>query len=183
MSVPKKPKSPRTPDSIAESFRKLQGSATNLNSASDGLSAVVKDAEAAFKELNLGVSAFVAFGGDTDYELEEYWAQEIGYMRYGSKGWCIVIRTREGEFGRPDQERVQTWPFDEAPRAFRPDAVDMLPDLLDELAKEADKVSTRLAEKKAFVQQFVGIIKDSAANQAKVKKAQQQGAIDALKKL
>jgi hypothetical protein len=157
---------PPTPASVAASFKKFKAAADNLNSVSDGFSHVVKKVETVFKESNLGVSTFVQFAGSIDYDSESFWCREIGYSRLRSKGWAIVIRTRSGDLGDPESERSESWVFDEAPRAYRPDAVEKLPELLDALAAEADRTAARIAEKMAFVQQFIATVKEAAAEPA-----------------
>ena len=52
--------------------------------------------------------------------------------------WGIALRTVAGNNNQPEDATVEEWLFNDAPRALRIEAVEKLPDLFDNLIKEAD---------------------------------------------
>src|SRR2546425_10149850 len=116
------------PDKAAEAFRKLEASATKLNTVSDELGESITALDAALKRLNLGVPAWTKFAGDFDGNTGSYWARDLGYAKVGGK-WGIALRTRDGDAGDPDSEDVERWLFNDAPRALRLQAIDHVPAL------------------------------------------------------
>ncbi|HXB56128.1 MAG TPA: hypothetical protein VN461_15215, partial [Vicinamibacteria bacterium] len=144
------------PNKVSTSFQQLKAAAAQLNTISDELAGPVAALDAALKPLNLGISAWVKFAGDFDHDTGDFWTREIGYAKVGAK-WGIALRTREGNAADPDQS-IERWPFNEAPRAYRVDAVEKLPDLLETLIKEATATAEKVKGKIAYVQQVVAAI-------------------------
>ena len=141
---------------VQESYRQLSVAATTLNTASDALSKSISDLDAVLRKLGLGVSAWIPFREErpVDTTLARYETDEIGYAKSGGK-WCLSIRTglRSGQIGLGD-DVFEQWPFNEAPRALRVRAVTKIPDLLDQLNKDAIAAAKNIADKAAEVDQL-----------------------------
>lgn len=123
-------------ENVQQSLSTLATAAASLNVASDRLGVVVEGIEAELKKLNLGVSAWytLARGSDT----ETTWTRGIGYTKVGGK-WCIALReTRDSP---PAKYTEQVWPFKDAPRWLRLDAVGHIPQLLEELTERAHRMT------------------------------------------
>ena len=132
---------------VSTAFEKLVVSAAELNAVSDELAEPVSAIEAALQKLGLGVSAWTVFkrigGGDQHTDYDETWS--IGYAKISQK-WGLAIRyavSLDGS-GLPDKE--EKWLFTDAPRAYRLEAVEKLPELIEKLAETSDKTATRLRE-------------------------------------
>jgi hypothetical protein len=145
---------------VQASFRQLSASATSLNAASDVLRETISELETAFKELNLGVSAWVPIAKGHDSSAEIYWSRDLGYSRVG-KVWCIALRYVEGHESAPEDEEQEVWAFNDAPRWMRGQGVSKLPELLEALIKQADETAKnfrmRAGEAKALVEAIKGL--------------------------
>jgi hypothetical protein len=123
---------------------RLSASAAVLNAVSDELSKPIAQIDAALKALNLGVTAWVEFAGQIDHNAGQFWDRSIGYTKVSGK-WGIAISTSSGSFGdEPDEE---LWLFGDAPRSYRLEAVDKLPELIEKLVGAADETAVKLKDK------------------------------------
>lgn len=99
--------------------------------------------------MNLGISAWIDIRSSDEPQDQSYWSEDIGYAKVGGK-WGIALRTVRGNYNWPDQESVEEWLFNDAPRSLRLSAIGKLPTLLEELSKEAientNKIKARLSE-------------------------------------
>ena len=148
---------------VSASFLQLKAAATELNSVSDELGDAISAIEATLKELNLGISGWVKVHSYEDEDGNgDYYARELGYAKVSSK-WGIALRIRQGNEYADDRERIEAWLFNDAPRWFRVEAVDRLPELLDGLTKEAYKAAEEIRSKIGHAKQVVAGIKETAA--------------------
>ena len=129
---------------VQSSYHQLSAVATVLNSVSDQLSKPVNEIDALLKKLNLGIVAWVTLREGA--ELPEHWSEELGYAKIGGK-WGIAIRTVVGDYNYPDQDDIDEWLFNDAPRALRLSAVERLPELLDTLTRVAEDATAKIREK------------------------------------
>jgi hypothetical protein len=146
---PLKAAAPPTPEirpaeKVQSIYKQLSRAAVDLNSASDELAKAIKVWEMALKKLNLGVPAWVdtSSGGDEP----QWWDRGIGYTRL-KDGWGIALRTRSGHYQYPDDDSVDVWPFNDAPRWLRIEGVGKLTDLLEALLKQAESTTKQLKAK------------------------------------
>jgi len=73
--------------------------------------------------------------------------------------WCVALSSVEENFdGREDDWEV--WAFSDGPRRLRLKAIDYLPNLLDELAKQAVGETRNVAQKTNDLEQLVFALKD-----------------------
>jgi hypothetical protein len=139
---------------ISSFYSSLSSAAVGLNAVSDELGKSVIDIDTALKNLNLGITTWVKirswsaddFQGDTSY-----WKEEIGYTKLKGR-WGICLRRTDGDYSIPERDEVESWPFNEAPRALRLDAIDKIPDLLQALSKEAAETTAQIQAKLADAQ-------------------------------
>jgi prefoldin subunit 5 len=130
---------------IAASYKALAASAQALNAASDELSKPIADVDAVLKQLNLGLTVWEKIQGLDEDGYGNFWSRDVGYAKVGGK-WGIAIRTTEGNHNN-DAFDDEEWLFDNAPRTYRIDAIEKIPELLDKLIKASDKTARKLKEK------------------------------------
>jgi len=131
---------------VASALKRLAASAANLTAASDEFSRPIVDLEAALAKLDVGLITWQRIAGGSD-DFDNYWNRDVGYMRMEGK-WRLVIRAVSGN-PHVEDEDVDVWAFNDAPRSYRIEALDKLPDLLEELIKNADKTAKKLKETSA----------------------------------
>jgi hypothetical protein len=136
-------KTTSTPPDLSKSFSRLAASAARLNKASDDLSKAIAPIEAVLKKLNLGISKWYMYAGHGPDHEGYCWSSEIGYAKVAGK-WCIALAERSGYVDTPETELETEWAFNDAPRQLRIRAVKEIPNLIDALVEEADKVTTEL---------------------------------------
>jgi methyl-accepting chemotaxis protein len=142
-------------DRISTSIKQLSESAVKLNDASDELTNAIAPIDAALKKLNLGVTAWhrLTHGVQDD---GSYWSYNIGYAKVSGK-WGLAISSVSGHVQlEVDDEDV--WPFNDAPRWIRIQAIDSIPDLLETLVKQADKLAAELQQKSAQARELAETI-------------------------
>jgi len=130
----------------ASLFKDLADSAARLNSGSDELAKAIRPIDAALKKLNLGVSAWHLYRGSKDPNPNgDYYFRRIGYAKVDGK-WGLALSTSAGNV-HADVDSYDEWLFNDAPRLMRLEALDSIPDLLEQLVKEANKVAEDLQRK------------------------------------
>jgi prefoldin subunit 5 len=151
-------------------FQALSEIATELNSASDGLTKTVAILDEALKKLNVGLNAWVTFcdRGDDD-QPEQYDLEQIGYCKINGT-WGLALQHIWGDesMPRPWQRTEGPWLFNDAPRELRLRSVDTIPKVIAELAKEAFETTRKLQEKTKEVLELANAI-TQVANDAKVR--------------
>lgn len=136
----------------------LPAAAADLNAASNELAAPIKKVENYLEALNVGVSIWVKVKGWEDGQHGAFWKRELGYDRFSS-GWRIGIRESRGNEHAPEDTEEDTWTFNQSPRKARISAVEKLPELLNELTKEAKRTARRLREKTTEANAFASTLK------------------------
>jgi hypothetical protein len=131
-------------ETVQKLYQSLSHAATDLNAASDELAKPIRVYEGALKKLNLGLSAWVDISsGDQD---ALWWDRSVGYTKF-KDGWAIALRTRKGDYRYPEGDSEELWPFIDAPRWMRIEAVNKLPDLLEALLKQAEETTKKIKAK------------------------------------
>jgi len=138
---------------------KLSRRATELNSISDSLSKQIEVLEGQLKQLNLGVTAWARVNHTYDDEGGEC-ITEIGYSRFRSR-WGIALRSCYIEPSHEEHEEM--WPFTDGPRQLRIDAVDKIPELLEQLDTEAEKMISALSAKVKKVEELTSKMKPTGS--------------------
>ena len=141
----KEPAEASPAERVQNSYKELNVAAKELNSASDGLKEAVSVLDAALQRLNLGVSAWVVLGSNDDGQ-DEWWDRRIGYTKIG-KDWRIALSYRRGHYQWPDDDHVEEWAFDDAPRWMRIESVGKIPELLDALITQAKETAGKMKKK------------------------------------
>ncbi len=132
---------------VSAAFEKLIASATELNAVSDEVAEPIAAIEATLKKLNLGVFAWAEFAGWDDPARGSFWDRSIGYAKV-SRVWGIAIRVRWGLLN-DDEPETEVWRFNDAPRSYRLQALDGLPDLLERLVEATCQTTAALKDKVA----------------------------------
>ena len=144
-------------DSLVErvqaSYQQLSAAATTLNTASDALGESIAELDSALKRLNLGISSWVKLVDYYCEDPEEYSYIEVGYARIGGK-WGIALRTVDGHEQFVELYRSEQWLFNDAPRKLRIEAVTKIPNLLEQLAKDAAAMTSEVEDKAGEVRQL-----------------------------
>jgi methyl-accepting chemotaxis protein len=144
---------------IASLYKQLSDSASQLNAASDELGKSLSALDAALKRLNLGISAWVKVTG-YEHDTGEYWNRCLGYTKVGGK-WGIAISESSGDHNT-EHETSEEWLFNDAPRAFRIEAVEKLPELIERLIKEADETTKSIQHKAVQAQELAAAVTETA---------------------
>jgi hypothetical protein len=139
---------------VQSSYRKLSDVAIELNSVSDTLGKMIADLDATLKKLNLGLTVWVQIRGSDDQQTHNHWSEELGYAKINGK-WGIALRTVEGNYNYPDQDSIETWLFNDAPRQIRLSSIAYIPELL-------EKLSEQIVEKLETTLELVNAIKEAA---------------------
>lgn len=146
-------------ESVFSSFQELQNAAEMLNSVSDELGKSIACIDDSLRKLNLGISVWVGVTGwdNTQEGGDDFWAEEIGYAKFNGK-WGLCLRRREGTYRNPDDESIEVWAFNDAPRVQRLEALDKITELLQRLNDEAAKVTKRVQARLADVQVVANVL-------------------------
>lgn len=152
------------PERVAAYYFQLSTVAADLNAVSDALGKSITDIDHALKRLNLGISVWVEIvcGDVVGPYHSNYWSRDIGYAKVDGE-WGISLRKVEGDYGAPDdREKIEQWPFNEAPRSLRLEAIERIPELLEKLAAEAIKTTEDIQGKLADAQAVARAVKGAA---------------------
>ena len=137
------PESPVS-EMLSAPFKRLAESAAKLNKVSDQLTTQIEQIDAALKNLNLGVTAWVMIAENED-EDGNWIEEELGYARIGSR-WGVALRTHSGTRGTDPNQPEETFSaFADAPRQLRMRAVRHIPKLIDQLSVEAEAMIEKLS--------------------------------------
>ena len=153
---------PQLRDRVSAAFEKLATSASELNAVSDELAKPIHSIDTTLQKLNLGVSAWVEVAGDDDQDSLRFWDRSIGYGKV-ARTWGLAIRSRAGFFDDPDEIKDEVWLFNEAPRTYRLESLEKLPELLEKLAETANKTASELKSKIALTRQVATTISKMAS--------------------
>lgn len=108
----------------SEQMERLRLVSVKLNKSTDDMNASITRLEDKLKDMNLGIQVMVQLEADP----RERW---LGYgHRTGGHGWGLYIRVGE-----------EAWPYNNAPRALRIEAMNHLDRLLLKLEEEATMLS------------------------------------------
>lgn len=155
----------RDPHSLSDRFsnfyEELSTAAAELNAASDELGKPIVVLDHVLKDLNLGIPTWVKFAGDQN-ESGDYWQNCVGYDKAGGK-WGISVSRESGYVGDPDGANFESWPFNESPRALRIEAIEKLPDLLEQLIKNTRATTEKVRAKAKHAKELADVMKTLAA--------------------
>jgi hypothetical protein len=132
---------------IQTSFQALSEIAPALNTASDELTKTVSYLDEALKKLNIGLAAWVTFryrGGED--EPQAYDEDQIGYSKVNGV-WGIALKRIWGDPARGIYGHEGPWLFNDASREMRLLSVDKIPEVIEQLAKDAVDTKKKIEEK------------------------------------
>src|SRR5207247_728944 len=111
------------------------------------------------QRLNIGLTTWQkVVGGEDDHT--NYWSRDVGYAKIGH-AWGLAIRTRNGNL-TDEVAYDEEWLFNDAPRSYRIEAMDKLPDLIEELIKVSDKTAKKLKEKSVEARELATALSQAA---------------------
>ena len=151
---------------VHTSFQRLAEKATHLNQASDELTKPIETLDAELKKLGLGISAWITIQHNRSEESDCWYTEELGYTKLNNR-WGVALRTSSGDYSYPPGDEWHEWHFADSPRSLRVKAVDHLPALLDELAREAVKTTLAIKAKTEVAHQVVAAVKPAPAKGAR----------------
>src|SRR3954451_14289137 len=146
---------------VSSSYRQLSLAASHLNLVSDELGKSIAVLDAALKKLNLGISTWSRLDRWED-AFGNYTSRYLGYAKVNNR-WGIALRTVTGNNTAPEDSGVEEWLFNDAPRALRIEAVEKLPELFDNLIKEADVVIRKVKAQTLSARQLAVALGDPAS--------------------
>ena len=146
---------------VSSSYRQLSLAASHLNLVSDELGKSISVLDSALKKLNLGISTWSRLDRWED-AFGNYSTRYLGYAKVNNR-WGIALRTVAGNNTQPEEAAVEEWLFNEAPRSLRIEAVEKLPDLFDDLIKEADLAIRKVKAQSLSARQLAAALGGSPA--------------------
>lgn len=159
---------PSRAERLASAYKRLAASAEVLSTVSDEFAKPIEELNVALQQLNLGVLTWEKVSGGDD-DQDNFWRREVGYARINGK-WGLAIRKINGNHGFEEDSRVEEWPFNMAPRSYRIEALDRLPELLEELIKGSDKAAKKIKEKTAEAYELAAALKSATQEVQQQKK-------------
>jgi hypothetical protein len=147
---------------ITKSFSQLSAAAACLNAASDELGKWISYLESSFKQLNLGLPAWVEISTWRDDTGMSFITRQLGYDKIDGK-WGIALKSISGNEDDPDNAHIELWLFNDGPRWLRLEAADKFPNLIDKLVEEANALAQQIKEKVAVTQEIANAIAPQAA--------------------
>ncbi len=154
---------------VADQYSTLLSVSRDLNNISDELGKYISELDSALKKLNLGVAVWVRVSiaqgpGETWFEEEE-----IGYAKADGR-WGICLRKTVGdENDDPTEYREERWPFNDAPRRFRIEAIDHIPELVEKLSIEATKTTKEIRERLEDVKAVADAVKNAVHQPVRIR--------------
>lgn len=174
-SAPQKSQPKPLRERVSGAFEKLTAAAAELNTASDELAKPISAIETVLQGLNPGVPAWTVFRSYLNGDFGEHGETRycLGYAKVSRKWGLAISRTVVDLDGMPltDEE----WHFNDAPRRYRVQALEKLPELLEDMAKTAGKTATELREKTTLAQQVADTISQMVPSKPARRKAGHHG--------
>jgi hypothetical protein len=134
---------PSRSERLSSAFKRLAATTKDLKAASDEFTKPISKIEQVLEPLQIRFATWQKLAGGED-NYGGYWSRDVGYAKVEGK-WGLAIRTVNGNH-HWDEDQIEMWRFHEAPSSMRIQALDQLPDLLEEIIKNAEKTSKKLRE-------------------------------------
>jgi hypothetical protein len=150
---------------VAAFYHQLSSVAAELNVVSDELGKSIIEIDTVLRKLSLGIATWVTIhGGRGDHS---FWSLDIGYAKIDGN-WGISLRKVVGDCRDHDSGKDKEWPYNDAPRSLRLEAIHKIPELLEKLSADAIETTkdlrARLGEAKAVAE----AVKGAASGHARV---------------
>ena len=150
---------------VESSYLKLTSVASDLNSASDELGKSISELDFALKKLNLGITVWTDIRVTHSDDGELYWSEELGYGKIGGK-WGISLRTVKGWNNPFDEDEIEQWLFNDAPRSLRLSAIKKIPEILEKLSTAASETATKIRAQLGEAQELAAVVKRASESPA-----------------
>jgi hypothetical protein len=143
---------------MAAAFQRLLTSSKELNAASDALAQQIGPVDDAIRSLNVGVRTWVTHT-HLDQPDDTFYEEYLSYEKFLGR-WGLVIGTRTGAQGGDwDEVTGERWHFNDAPRDLRIGAIDALPELVEKLVVNADKITKQITAKTPAARELAEAVK------------------------
>jgi hypothetical protein len=144
----------------ADLLKQLSAASEGLNNVSDIFNDQIKVIEEAIASYNIGVAAWA----QSCALLERRWTEDgsafeftrhisIGYEKWQGK-WCLMVAS-----WIPDIGESEKWVLRDAPRERRMQAISGIPELLNKLIDEAQKLTAEITSKTTEARMLAASIK------------------------
>jgi prefoldin subunit 5 len=130
-------------DRLNRDFSALAEHAAVLNKASDELRIAIDTLDSALQKLNIGLPIWVSFDEELNLTRDYGSIYEVGYDKVNGR-WCLAIRREDRLLQGTKLDGP--WPYNDAARDLRLLAVQKLPDVIQELTKQAAALRTKVSE-------------------------------------
>jgi hypothetical protein len=97
--------------------------------------------------------------GGNAYANEYWWSQDIGYTKIDGK-WGVALRTCSGNYQDPDNDSVDEWLFNDAPRRMRILGIQHIPKLIRAMVEEVNKIASNIKIKIAEANELAKAIRE-----------------------
>lgn len=142
-------------------FQALSEISSSLNTASDVFARAITCVDQALNKLNVGLTVWVTFRARDVEETElEYDEDQVGYTKIRGK-WGLALRRVWGNSLAEEHAAEGPWFFNDAPRELRLAAVDKIPEVAEQLGKEAFKFTREIQKKTSLLQGLTAALADS----------------------
>ncbi len=148
---------------VSSAYKQLSTAAGELNSVSEELSKLVAALDAALTKLNLGITTWIRLDSREDGS-GNYTKRDLGYANVGGR-WGIALRGMIGNHNTPGGSTMEEWLFSDAPRSLRIESVEKLPDLFENLIKEAEAATAQIRARTPQTQQLAHVLTEIARHQ------------------
>ena len=131
---------------LQTSYQNLSSASKTLNAASDKFSEAANALDEALNKLSPGVTAWVTINGWADDDAPWQRTEErLGFAKiHGRWGLSLCRVTMDGNTG--EEETADSWLFNDGPRNLRLKAIEHVPELVESLAREAERTAKTVSE-------------------------------------
>lgn len=160
---------------VSGAFEKLTAAAAELNTVSDELAKPISAIETVLQGLNPGVPAWITFRSHTNGEFGEQGETRycLGYAKVSRKWGLVILYMVVDPDGLPITN--EEWHFNDAPRRYRVQALEKLPELFEKLAEAAGKTAADLRERTTLTKQVAETINQMVPSRPARRKAGRHG--------
>ena len=121
--------------------------------------------ESTLKALNLGVSVWHQMeGGRNPHDEAYWWSRDIGYTKVSGK-WGIALQSASGDSGDPENDSVEVWLFNDAPRHLRVLGTKHLADLIEAMVESAAEMAKKIRDGSADAEEIAATLRELAPAQ------------------
>jgi|SRR5439155_2339211 len=133
---------------LQTAFQNLSAASRTLNLASDAFGESTRALDDSINKLNPGVTAWVTVSSSTLDENAippQFFEERLGYAKVSGR-WGLILCTVTIDSEDGTEETNESWSFNDAPRDFRLRAINLVPALMEALAKVAEDTAKKVVD-------------------------------------